>query len=108
MHWADKFGYFEDEQVKVIRMGYKEGSAFMYVILPAQPFGLDNVLQSINGKMVQKWVENTAENDEIKIEVCIVCNFMKFTISHPNEYASQSVCGSVLCSGFWKRNKGIY
>lgn len=69
MHWADKFGYFEDEQVKVIRMGYKEGSAFMYVILPAQPFGLDNVLQSINGKMVQKWVENTAENDEIKIEV---------------------------------------
>ena len=107
MHWADKFGYFEDEQVKVIRMGYKEGSAFMYVILPAQPFGLDNVLQSINGKMVQKWVENTAVNDEIKIEVCIICNFMKFTISHPNEYASQSVCGSVLCSNALASGKGI-
>ena len=92
MHWADKFGYFEDEQVKVIRMGYKEGGAFMYVILPAQPFGLDNILQSIDGKMVQKWLKNTAENDEIKIEVC---DFIKFTISCPNEYVMPIMCGWV-------------
>ena len=65
MSKTDDFGYFEDEQVKVLRMGYKRGDAFMYLILPTERFGLDKLLQKVDGKTVLKWLENAGRKTKV-------------------------------------------
>ena len=59
MHAKDKFGYFEDDQVQVLRMNYTGGDAFMVVALPKDPYGLDNVVNSVNGAKLLTWIRNS-------------------------------------------------
>ena len=68
MHDIQKFGYFEDNRVRVLRIDSKDGEVNLGVILPTQHFGLDKLLQSIDGKTIQKWLENASKKE--KVEVC--------------------------------------
>ena len=72
MHDIQKFGYFEDNRVKVLRIdiGTKEREVNLGVILPTEHFGLDKLLQSIDGKTIQKWLENASKKEKVK-----VCDF---------------------------------
>ena len=69
MHGIQKFGYFECNRVKVLRIDIdtQEGEVTLGVILPTERFGLDKLLRSINGKTVQKWFENAAKTTKVKV-----------------------------------------
>ena len=71
MHDIQKFGYFEDNRVKVLRIdiGTKEREVNLGVILPTEQFGLDKLLQSIDGKTVKKWLENAATKKKKRVKV---------------------------------------
>ena len=68
MNGTQKFGYFKDNRVKVLRIDIdKYEEVILGVILPKEQFGLDKLLRSINGKTVQKWFENAAKTTKVNV-----------------------------------------
>ena len=67
MNGTQKFGYFEDNRVKVLRIDIEEEEVTLGVILPTEQFGLDKLLRSIDGKTVKKWFENAAKKTKVKV-----------------------------------------
>ena len=69
MNGTQKFGYFEDSRVKLLRIDSDtaEEEVTLGVILPNEQFGLDKLLRSIDGKTVQKWFENAAKKTKVKV-----------------------------------------
>ena len=68
MHGIQKFGYFECNRVKVLRIDIdKYEEVILGVILPKEQFGLDKLLRSIDGKTVKKWFENAAKTTKVKV-----------------------------------------
>ena len=69
MRGIPKLRYFEDNRVKVIRLSDKGIKLYLGIILPKEQFGLDKLLQSIDGKTVQKWLENAATKKKKRVKV---------------------------------------
>ena len=70
MQGEDKFGYFEDPQVQVLKMDYAGGDAFMFVVLPKDRFGLDSVLNSVNGGKLLWWSQQSSgDNNKRTVQV---------------------------------------
>ena len=69
MQGIQKLGYFEDNRVRVIFIGSTEQDISLGIILPTEHFGLDNLLHSIDGKTVQKWLENAATKKKKRVKV---------------------------------------
>ena len=69
MNGTQKFGYFECNRVKVLRIDidFAEEEVTLGVILPTEQFGLDKLLRSIDGKTVKKWFENAAKKTKVKV-----------------------------------------
>lgn len=50
--------YYENETVQVLCLQYTENKASMFVVLPRERFGLDSLLESVDGKMLTKWFDS--------------------------------------------------
>ena len=69
MHKTSRFGYFKDETVQVLRMDHKGRETFMAFILPVKRCGLDELLQTIDGNSLIKWIKNASTKAEVKVSI---------------------------------------
>ena len=71
MHKTSRFGYFKDETVQVLRMDHKGRETFMAFILPVKRCGLDELLQTIDGNSLIKWIKNASTKAEVEVSIKI-------------------------------------
>ena len=64
--------YYENETVQVLRLQYTEKKASMFVVLPRERFGLDSLLESVDGKTLTKWF-NSARLCPVKVQILYFC-----------------------------------
>uniref|UniRef100_A0A915KG88 Serpin domain-containing protein n=1 Tax=Romanomermis culicivorax TaxID=13658 RepID=A0A915KG88_ROMCU len=60
MHLTDNKGYYEDQEVQVLELGYFESQVSMTIILPKVKNGLQNVLRGMNGQKLLTLVESVS------------------------------------------------
>ena len=53
MHNKYRTGFYEDRNVQVLQMKYKQGDIFMYILLPRKRFGLEHLLESLDGQKLK-------------------------------------------------------
>lgn len=65
MHKKEKFYYSETDEVQVLGLPYEGNDVLMYVVLPKERFGLENVLKNLSGKSLLNLVQNRAKEEVI-------------------------------------------
>jgi len=56
---SNKFVYYENADVQVLGIPYKNAEAYMFVVLPKERFGLSTLIQSkkLDGKTLSEWTQ---------------------------------------------------
>ena len=67
--------YYENETVQVLRLQYTENKASMFVVLPRERFGLDSLLESVDGKMLTKWFDS-ARLCPVKVQIYLATSVL--------------------------------
>lgn len=66
MHQTDHFGYFEDDQIKLIEMNYENSPTSMVAILPKPGHSLSDIEASLTYDKFFSWCSN-AETEEVTL-----------------------------------------
>lgn len=69
MHKKYRTGFYEDRNVQVLRMKYKQGDIFMYILLPQKRFGLEYLLESLDGPKLNSLFWRTHQNADVTVKI---------------------------------------
>ena len=61
MHLTSELIHFDDEDAQVLGLPYEGDDLFMFVILPRKRYGLLNVLSTLEGKKLAKYLAKRAK-----------------------------------------------
>lgn len=63
MQNTDSFIYHENNDVQVLGLPYENEEVFMFVVLPKERYGLENVLTNLTGKTLLKYLQKRNKRD---------------------------------------------
>uniref|UniRef100_A0A915IK40 Serpin domain-containing protein n=1 Tax=Romanomermis culicivorax TaxID=13658 RepID=A0A915IK40_ROMCU len=68
MHLTEEKGYYEDQEVQILELGYLRSQVSMMIILPKVKNGLQNLLQGMDGQKLSRLVESVSSQN-VNIEL---------------------------------------
>lgn len=61
MHGVMRASYFGDDNAEILQLPYKSTDVNMFIILPKERFGLENLLKSLTGHNLLEMMEKVEE-----------------------------------------------
>ncbi|CAD5210486.1 unnamed protein product [Bursaphelenchus okinawaensis] len=68
MHQRDRFIYYDNDEYQLLGLPYAGNGVFLYIVLPQEKFGLDDLLKSLDGKKLSQIV-GKRHKVEVKVDL---------------------------------------